>query len=178
MNTNTANYTSALITSCDKVTSYQYKVHLSLMMEIQVRRIVDRLSLHDSEEEQATDGDEVMVKDGHTTSKFSKGAMHIECVHDDENWKILTRINAVYDRYVGPESVFPLKNGAAPIMTKFKDNPYSYELLPEYADGLKAMPSVKSINWLEKLLRQRPSEISYARLQWWGGVVILCAYLG
>ena len=39
-------------------------------------------------------------------------------------------------------------------MTKFKDNPYSYELLPEYASGQKAMPSVKSINWFGKTAHQ------------------------
>ena len=127
---------------------------MSLMTEIQLRRIVDRLSLTESEEEQATDVDEFMVKDGHTISKFSKSAMHIESVHDDENWEILRRINAVCDNYVGPDSVFPLKNGAPRIMTKFKDNPYSYELLPEYASGLKAMPSVKSINWFGKTAHQ------------------------
>jgi hypothetical protein len=33
------------------------------------------------------------------------------------------------------------------IMTKFKDKPYSYELLPEYANGSKKFPTVKSMNW-------------------------------
>jgi hypothetical protein len=32
-------------------------------------------------------------------------------------------------------------------MTKFKDEPYSYELLPEYANGSKKFPTVKSMNW-------------------------------
>ena len=75
MNVNNNVYTPALITSCEKVISHRYEDHLSLMTEIQLRRTVDRLSLTESGEEQATDGDEVMVKDGHTTSKFSKGAI-------------------------------------------------------------------------------------------------------
>jgi hypothetical protein len=32
-------------------------------------------------------------------------------------------------------------------MTKFKDKPYSYELLPEYANGSNKFPTVKSMNW-------------------------------
>ena len=92
MNVNNNVYTPALITSSEKVVNLRYEDHLALMTEIQLRRIVDRLSLTKSEEEQATDGDEVMVKDGRTISKFSKGAMHIESVHDDENWEILKRI--------------------------------------------------------------------------------------
>jgi hypothetical protein len=31
-------------------------------------------------------------------------------------------------------------------MTKFKDKPYSYELLPENANGSKRFPTVKSMN--------------------------------
>jgi glycosyltransferase involved in cell wall biosynthesis len=40
-----------------------------------------------------------------------------------------------------------MRNGAPKIMTKFKDKPYSYELLPEYANGSKKFPTVKSMNW-------------------------------
>ena len=32
-------------------------------------------------------------------------------------------------------------------MTKFKDKPYSYELLPEYLHGEKKFPCVKAMNW-------------------------------
>ena len=42
------------------------------------------------------------------------------------------------------------KNEAPEIMTKFKDWPYSYELLPQYADGSKPLLAVKAINWEEK----------------------------
>ena len=48
---------------------------------------MDGLSLNGSDEEQAADGDEVMVEDGHTTSKFSREAMHIGSVHDRKYWK-------------------------------------------------------------------------------------------
>ncbi len=49
---------------------------------------------------------------------------------------------------LGDDAVFRMRNGAAKIMTKFKDKPYSYELLPEYANGSKKFPTVKSMNWL------------------------------
>jgi hypothetical protein len=39
---------------------------------------------------------------------------------------ILKKIYLVYDKYVGQESVFPLKNGAPGVMTKYKDKPYIY----------------------------------------------------
>ena len=91
MNISTVQHTSALITSCDEIASYQFEDHLFLMTEIQLRRIVDRLSLNDSNEEQATDGDEVMVKNGQIISKFSRDAMHIESVHDKKYWKVLKR---------------------------------------------------------------------------------------
>ncbi len=100
------------------------------MTEIQLRRIVDRTA----KEQQAhqSDGDETMTKNGQTISKFSKEAMNIgDEVHEHEVI-LLCKVYLVYDKWVGNDSVFPLSNGAPKIMTKFKDKPYSYELLPEY----------------------------------------------
>jgi hypothetical protein len=37
---------------------------------------------------------------------------------------ILKKVYILYDRYVGPDFVFPVSNGAPRIMTKFKDQPY------------------------------------------------------
>ena len=86
MNLSTENYASALI--APGVTQHSsYEEHLSLMTEIQLRRIVDRLSLKESD--QRADGDEEMMRDGHIISKFSKEAMHVENVHG----KIKDRIN-------------------------------------------------------------------------------------
>jgi hypothetical protein len=97
------------------------------MTEIQLRRIVDRTA----KEQQAhqSDGDETMTKDGKMISKFSKEAMNIgeEAM---EHEVILRKVYLVYDKWVGNDSVFPVSNGAPKIMTKFKDTPYSYELLP------------------------------------------------
>jgi hypothetical protein len=38
---------------------------------------------------------------------------------------------------------------------KFKDKLYSYELLPEYADGSKRLPTVKAMNWTGKVATAR-----------------------
>jgi hypothetical protein len=46
------------------------------MSEIQLRRIVDKMATEASE--QGTDGDELMVKDGKTFSKFSKDALSLD----------------------------------------------------------------------------------------------------
>ncbi len=72
-----------------------------------------------------------MIKDGKSISKFSKEAMGLgkEVYADEGNVPtILKKVYILYDRYVGPDSVFPVSNGAPRIMTKFKDRPYSYEL--------------------------------------------------
>jgi hypothetical protein len=55
----------------------------------------------------------------------------------DKELDILQKVYALYDHYVGEDRVFPIKNGAPRIMTKYKDTPYSYELQPEYAAGNK-----------------------------------------
>ncbi len=39
---------------------------------------------------------------------------------------------------------------ATRIMTKFKDQPYTYELQPEYASGKKKFPCVKAMDWTGK----------------------------
>ena len=89
-----------------------------------------------------------MEKNGKTVSKFSKEAIHLgEDVGDIFKGYIYNN----FERYEGEESVFPLKNGAPRIMTtKFKDTPYSYELLPEYERGDKHLPCVKAMNWTGK----------------------------
>jgi hypothetical protein len=104
------------------------------MTEIQLRRIVDRTAKE--QQSQQSNGDETMTKNGKSISKFSKEAMNIG---EDalEHEVVLKKVYLVYDKWVGNDSVFPLTNGAPKIMTKFKDKPYSYELLPEYLHGEK-----------------------------------------
>ena len=63
---------------------------------------------------------------------------------------ILRKVYALYDYYVGEDKVFPVKNGAPRILTKYKDIPYSYELQPEYAAGNKKFPCVKAMDWTGK----------------------------
>jgi hypothetical protein len=112
------------------------------MSEIQLRRIVDKMATEASE--QRTDGDELMVKDGKTFSKFSKDALEIG---EDVDAFILGKVRKIFDLNKGDDAVFRTRNGAPKIMTKFKDKPYSYELLlPEYANGSKKFPTVKSMN--------------------------------
>ena len=115
---------------------------VSLMTEIQLRRIVDKMKFQ--EEGQATDGDEFTMKDGKSISKFSQEAMELGLKVPE--W-IRGKVNKVYQKNVGNDSVFPLKNGAPKILTKFIDRPYSYELLPEYKNNTKSFPQVKAMNW-------------------------------
>ncbi len=122
-------------------TSNSYEEHEAHMSEIQLMRIVDKMSQEPSA--QGTDGDEVMTKDGQTFSKFSKEALEIGA---SVSAAILKKVRNVFDLNKGDNEVFRTKNGAPKIMTKFKDKPYSYELLPEYANGSKKFPTVKSMN--------------------------------
>ncbi len=73
-------------------------------------------------------------------------------VYDEEGTApiVLKKVYILYDKYVGPDSVFPVSNGAPRIMTKFKDQPYTYELQPEYASGEKKFPWVKAMDWTGK----------------------------
>ena len=59
-------------------------------------------------------------------------------------------IDRIFLEHVGEDSVFPTRNWAPKILTKFLHKPYSYELLPEYRDGTKGMPSAKAQNWTGK----------------------------
>jgi hypothetical protein len=97
--------------------------------------------------------DERMVKDGENISKFSKEAMTLGddvYAHTGKAPIILRKFYALYDYYVGEDRVFPVKNGAPRVLTKYKDIPYSYEFQPEYAAGNKKFPCVKAMDWTGK----------------------------
>ena len=47
----------------------------------------------------------------------------------------------------GGDSVFPTRNGCPKVLAKYVDNPYSYELLPEYESGEKSLPKSKAPYW-------------------------------
>jgi hypothetical protein len=121
----------------DMRTSNSYEEHEAHMSEIQLRRIVDKMSQESSA--QGTDGDEVMTKDGHTFSKFSKETLEIGA---SVSAAILKKVRNVFDLNKGDDEVFRTKNGAPKIMTKFRDKPYSYELFSEDANGSKKFPTV------------------------------------
>jgi hypothetical protein len=147
----TSNSLSQGIIQEDRATSLQdcyispfaYEEHEAYMSEIQLRRIADKKATEASE--RGADGDdELMVKDGKTFSKFSKDALEIG---EDVGAFILGKVRKIFDLNKGDDAVFRTRNGAPKIMTKFKDKPYSYELLPEYANGSKKFPTIKSMNW-------------------------------
>jgi hypothetical protein len=117
----------------------------AFMSEIQLRGIVDKMVREASSE--GTDGDEVMTKNGAVISKFSKDALEIEAA---VGAVILDKVRKVFDLNWEGDAVFRARNGAPKIMTKFKDKPYSYELLPEHANGSKKFPTTKSTNWAGK----------------------------
>jgi hypothetical protein len=104
----------------------------TFMSEIQLRGIVDKMTRESSS--QGTDGDEVMTKNGAVISKFARDALEIGAT---VGAVILDKVGKVFDLNWGDDAVFRVRNGAPKIMTKFKNKPYSYELLPEYVNGSK-----------------------------------------
>jgi hypothetical protein len=111
----------------------------SLITEIQLKNIVQS-----EKKDTKTDGDETMVHNGVVISKFSCEALGLgEHVTDTIKSKIYKR----FKQWAGDDSVFPTKNGSPKILTKFVNQPYSYELLPEYERGEKKLSCVKAINW-------------------------------
>jgi hypothetical protein len=128
--------------SLEGASLHSFEEHEAFMSEIQLRVIVDKMAREASS--QGTDGDEVMSKNGAVISKFSRDALEIGAA---VGAVILDKIRKVFDLNWGDDAVFRVRNGAPKIMTKFKDKPYSYELLPEYANGSKKFPTVKSMNW-------------------------------
>jgi hypothetical protein len=107
------------------------------MTEIQLKNIIDRMG---ADPDTKTDGDETTVKDGIRISKFSKEAMEIG---EDVKESMKEMIFGIFNKNVGDDAVFPTKNGPPKILTKFKDHPYSYELLPEYERGFRNMKNTQ-----------------------------------
>jgi hypothetical protein len=93
----------------EETSSYDECLFLSLMTEIQLKNIVDRLQ---SEKKDAkTDGDETMVHNGVVISKFSCEALGLgEHVTDTIKHRIYKR----FKQWAGDDSVFPTKNGSHP----------------------------------------------------------------
>ncbi len=104
----------------------EYYVNEAFMTEIQLKNIVGRLQ--SEERDTKTDGDETMVKNGVTISKFSFEALGLG---PEVNEHIKFKIHARFMQWAGDDSVFPTRNGSPKILTKFMEHPYSYELLPE-----------------------------------------------
>ncbi len=128
--------------SLEGTSLHLFEEHEAFMTEIQLRGIVDKMAREASS--QGTDGDEFMTKNGAVISKFSKDALEIGAA---VGAVILEKVRKVFDLNWGDDAVFRARNGAPKIMTKFKDKPCSYELLPEYANGSKKFLTVKSMNW-------------------------------
>ncbi len=128
-----------------RTTVYDHYENEVYMTEIQLKNIVERLQ--GEEKDTKTDGDESMVKDGTTISKFSFEALSLG---PDVQEAIKSKIRARFKQSTGDDSVFPTKNGSPKILTKFIEHPYSYDLLPEYEKGEKKLPCVKAMNWEDK----------------------------
>jgi hypothetical protein len=89
-----------------RTTIYDHYENEIYMTEIQLKNIVERLQ--GEEKDTKTDGDETMVKDGITISKFSFEALGIG---SDVKDSIKSKIRARFKQWTGDDSVFPTKNG-------------------------------------------------------------------
>ncbi len=92
------------------------------MSEIELQGLLDRTNPLD-EDPEAMD---MIVIDGVRISKFDIRALKVGKnvpFELNEEWK---KFNS---GFLGEESVFPTKNGAPRILTQYKDDPYTLELL-------------------------------------------------
>jgi hypothetical protein len=72
-------------------------------------------------------------------------------------------VGKIFDLNKVDDSIFRTKNGAPKILTKVRDKPfYFYELLPEYADGTRRLPTVKTMNWTGKAATARVIRFFFA----------------
>ena len=111
---------------------------------------IDKRVLHEREkrERDKTNRDiDKRVKDKRSTDKRDETTKREQSERDKSKREKSERDRDKRNDSVLNDSILTLSNGAPKIMTKFKDKPYSYELLPEYLHGEKKFPCVKAMNW-------------------------------
>jgi hypothetical protein len=119
----------------------------ALTSEIQLRTIVQNMDKEDAS--QQSDGDEAMVKDGTIIIKISRETLEIGATA--VGMLIVGKTQKVFDLIRQTIAPSEPKLGHQTILTKFKDKPYSYELILEYEDGgTNRLPTVKAMNWTGK----------------------------
>lgn len=106
------------------------------MTEIQLQALLDRTNSTDEKDMDITS------IDGKQISKFDIEAIKIGKLVP-ENLK--ARFKSFTQKYVGKQSVFPTENGAPRLLTQFRDEPYSLELLEQYTTGdkPKKLPTIR-----------------------------------
>ncbi len=95
------------------------------MSEIELQGLLDRTNPLDDDEEAM----DMIVLDGFRISKFDIRALKVGKNVPFEMKEELKKFNS---KFLGKESVFPTKNGAPRILTQYKDEPYTLELLDQY----------------------------------------------
>ncbi len=83
------------------------------------------------------------------------------------------RVFIVFSKHAGDDAVFPAKNVSPKILTKSIEQPYSYELLPEYEREEKKLSSTKAINGKGRLIPLTSYEVSLKELRKWRDAHIL-----
>ena len=113
------------------------------MTEIQLQALLDRTSTMEGEDMDLT------TIDGKRISKFDLEAIRIGKLVPDELKKRFKKFN---QNYIGKDSVFPTQNGAPRILTQFKDEPYSLELLDQCTTGAKPkrLPTIRGTYYTGK----------------------------
>ena len=117
----------------------------------------------------------MIVIDGVRISKFDIRTLKVGKNVPFELKEELKKFNS---GFLGEESVFPTKNGAPRILTQYKDDPYTLELLDQYTTTMpgrkpKPLPTIKANHHHGKPARQAKSwNISCAPRQSWKDATI------
>jgi hypothetical protein len=103
------------------------------MSEIQLQQLLQRTSSSNEKEGEM----DMTVKDGVRMSKFDIRAIKIG---SNVSAQMKTDVNNFNSKYVGKDSVFPLKNGAPRKLKQFENTPthWSYEMSSPRATNPKS----------------------------------------
>jgi hypothetical protein len=113
---------------------HKVAMYYCYMSEIELQGLLDKTNPLDDDEEAM----DMIVLDGVRISKFDiRRALKVGNNVPFEMKEELKKFNS---KFFGKESVFPTKNGAPRMLTQYKDEPYTLELLDQYT---MAMPGKK-----------------------------------
>jgi len=123
-------------------TRIKSSLYFCYMSEIELQGLLDRTNPLDDDPEAM----DMITIDGVRISKFDIRALK---VGENVPFELNEELKKFNSGFLGKESVFPTTNGAPRILTQYKDEPYTLELLDQYTTTMpgrkpKPLPTIKA----------------------------------